>query len=211
MRTLRTLGHLYAHPLMGPLLGATALALSSAAFAAPSPTLISPTVAPIVAPLSEAEADAALSAARSSYSNYFTAPAEALPPVATPSVGVTSGPDGALTDTRFELAGGVAGGPANVALEDVQVVIDVENASLQNVLNDIVRQAAANTGPWQVKWRLKPENMGLLTERVNLTAEAPFGQFIDLLTERVRNLSGTNLYVTSFPRSRVLLVADTYY
>ncbi len=106
----------------------------------------------------------------------------------------------------------VAGGlPRNVALEDIRIVMDVDNVTLREVMQRIVQQAAAYSGPWTVKWRLRPENMQLLEERVNLTAEADFGEFTSLLAERVKNMTGTQLYVTAFAGSRVLLVADTYY
>lgn len=105
----------------------------------------------------------------------------------------------------------IAGGehPANVPLEEVRIVIDVEGVTLRDVVAKIVAQAAPYTGPWTVKWRLKPENMPLLDERVNLTAEAKFGDFVNLLSERVRNMTGTSLFVTTFTDARVMIVADT--
>lgn len=99
----------------------------------------------------------------------------------------------------------------NVRLEDVRLVLDVEDVTLRDVVTRIVGQAAKYTGTWAVKWRLKPENAALLDERVNLTAEAPFGEFCALLTERVKNMTGTQLYVTAFNGSRIILVTDTYY
>lgn len=154
---------------------------------------------------SEAEAGAALQHAQEGYKNYRSI---GTPPETDPyMVGVTSGPSGSLTPTRFELKGP----PANVNIEAVNIVVDVENTTLANIMQAIVEQAAAHTGPWTVKWRLKPENAAIADERVNLTAEAPFGQFVDLLTERVRNMTGTNLFVTSFPQARIIMVSDTYY
>jgi putative SOS response-associated peptidase YedK len=106
----------------------------------------------------------------------------------------------------------IAGGRAqNIALENIRIVMDVDNVTLREVMQKIVQQAAAYTGPWTVKWRLRPENMDLMTERVNLTTEANFGDFCSLLTERVKNMTGTQLFVTAFASSRVLLVADTFY
>lgn len=99
--------------------------------------------------------------------------------------------------------------PANVKLEDVRIVIDVEGVTLREVIGKIVSQAAPYTGPWTVKWRMKPENMDLLDERVNLTAEAKFGDFVNLLSERVRNMTGTTLFVTTFNDARVMIIADT--
>lgn len=113
--------------------------------------------------------------------------------------------DGSVSDA-------VAGGqPENVALEDIRVVMDLENVTLREVMVAIAKQAAVYTGPWTVKWRLKPENTSLMDLRVNLTVEAPFGQFCALLTERVKNMTGTQLFVTAFESSRILLVTDTYY
>ena len=101
--------------------------------------------------------------------------------------------------------------PANVALEDVRLVLDVNEASLRQVMLEIVQQMTAYTGPWTVKWRLKPENMSLLDERVNLTVESNFGEFCNLLTERVKNMTGVQLFVTAFTGARVILITDTYY
>lgn len=110
--------------------------------------------------------------------------------------------------TEDKIAGGK---PQNVSLEQIRIVMDVDNVTLREVMQKITEQAATYTGPWTVKWRLRPENQGLLEERVNLTAEAEFGEFSTLLTERVKNMTGTQLFVTAFAASRVLLVADTYY
>jgi hypothetical protein len=158
---------------------------------------------------SNAEAEANFNAARGSYSNYYVAPL--LPPdMQNEAASVVSGPAGSLQGQYFGLIS-TTNLPANTNLEFVNVVVDVEAATLEQIMQSIVKQAAAYTGPWTVKWRLKPENTELMAEKVNLTAEAPFGRFIDLLTERVRNMSGVNLFVTSFPQARVILVADTYY
>jgi hypothetical protein len=100
---------------------------------------------------------------------------------------------------------------SNVAMEDIQLVMDVDNITLREVMANVVKQAAAYTGPWTVKWRLAPENSFLLDERVNLTVEARFGDFCDLLTEKVKNLTGVQLFVTAFPAARIILVTDTYY
>ena len=149
----------------------------------------------VVAPTA-AEAEAAFQAAREGYMAIATgSPDQTVGPISTTVV----------EDT-------VAGGNTqNIALEDIRIVLDVDNASLREIMAKIVQQAAAYTGPWTVKWRLSPENSSLLDEKVNLTAEAGFDEFCSLLTERVKNMSGIQLYVTAFAGTRVLLVADTYY
>lgn len=145
-----------------------------------------------------AEAEAAFQAARQAY----RAVAEGAPSV------VPGELEQVVTPTTTFVPGGR---PENTPLENIVLVLDVENATLRQVVQEVVTQAAHYSGPWRVKWRLKPENMGLLDEKVNLTAEAPFGEFFGLLTERVKNLTGTQLFVTVFGGARVILVADTYY
>lgn len=152
-----------------------------------------------VAP-TDAEAAAAYQAARQAYISESIAATSA-----TVAAGATSSTQ-APTDV---LAGGKM--MQNIALEDVRLVLDVDNVSLREIMAEVVRQAAAYTGTWTVKWRLKSENMGLLDERVNLTAEAPFGAFCQLLTEKIKNMTGTQLFITAFAGARVIMVTDTYY
>jgi len=109
------------------------------------------------------------------------------------------------------VAGGGQLSNRHVKLEDIRLVMDVEDMSLKDVLRQVVGQAASYTGPWTVKWRLQPENRDIVDERVNLTAQAQFGEFCNLLTERVKNMTGTQLFVTAFESSRVILVTDSYY
>lgn len=126
--------------------------------------------------------------------------------------GSTDTKPGDVVQGNIGVEDSIAGGQAkNIALEDIKIVLDVENVTLREVMTQIVTQAATYTGPWTVKWRLRPENMDLLEERVNLTAEANFGDFCSLLVERVKNMTGTQLFVTAFAGSRMLLVTDTFY
>lgn len=150
----------------------------------------------VAAAPTQAQADAAFAAARKS----FMAVAE----------GTSSEKAGDVEDVvPTDRVSGK--GNDKVALEDIKLVLDVEDVTLREVVTRIVAQAAKYTGPWTVKWRLKPENMDLMDERVNLTVEAPFGEFCKLLTERVKNMTGTQLYVTAFKGAREILVTDTYY
>jgi hypothetical protein len=157
---------------------------------------------------SDAEAEAAYRAAQQAFqaSRQHTADPSATMPVP-PEVVVFSDPHRHLDRTL------VAGTdrPHNASIENIRVVMDVENTSLREIVNDVVKQAARFTGPWQVKWRLKPEDQSVMDERVNLTAEAPFGEFVNLLTERVKNMTGVQLFVTTFNEARIIMVADTYY
>ncbi len=187
MNGFKTFGRLLAY---SPLLLAAAAAWAQQDVTAGTNT--------IVAAPTAAEAEAAFRSAR-----------EGLLAVASGSADVSVS---AITTSATTVEDRVAGGePRNVSLEKIQVVLDVTDVTLRDVMTQIVQQAATYTGPWTVKWRLSPENAGVMTERVNLTAEADFGAFCDLLVERVKNMTGTQLFVTAFAGTRVLLVTDTYY
>lgn len=98
----------------------------------------------------------------------------------------------------------------NVALGNIHVTVDVEDVTLRDVVNEIVSQAAQHSGAWTVKWRLKPENAAIPDEKVNLTAESNFDDFVARLTERVRNMTGVGLYVTAYEGARVILITDSF-
>ena len=117
--------------------------------------------------------------------------------------------DESISPTTQMIPGGRA--DKDLELERINLMVDVENATLRAVVADVVKQAAQHTGPWTVKWRLNNDNANLMDERVNLTAEAPLGEFFALLAEKVKNLTGTQLFVTVFSGTRVILITDTYY
>lgn len=96
------------------------------------------------------------------------------------------------------------------SLADIGLAIDVENTSLETVINNIVADAAVKTGPWSVKWRLKPENEFIKAQKVNLVAEVSFDSFVNLLSERIKNMTGVQLFVTVFNGARVIIISDTY-
>lgn len=99
----------------------------------------------------------------------------------------------------------------NMALKNVKLAVDADNITLKQILQNIIAQAEPYTGPWEVKWRLKPENQSLLNQKVNLIAEGTFNDFVFHLTDRVRNMTGTQIFVTHFDAARVIIVSDTYY
>lgn len=97
-----------------------------------------------------------------------------------------------------------------VALNELRVSIDVENVPLENVVKMIVEQAEASTGPWGVKWRLADDNRKLMNERVNLTAETNFEEFMTYMVDRINNMTGVRLFVRVFDDARLILITDTY-
>ncbi len=97
-----------------------------------------------------------------------------------------------------------------VEIEDVQVFVDRENIKISEAVEEIVKKVSAHAGPWQVKWRLTPENMSIKDQRVNITAEASFMEFMDYLRERIMNMTGTQLFIKKFETSRVIVISDVY-
>lgn len=98
-----------------------------------------------------------------------------------------------------------------VPLGDIRLAVDMSNQTLLQIIDEIVAQASVHTGAWHVKWRLRKEHEFLLNEKVNLTAESSFREFIDHLVDRVNNMTGIHLFVTIFETSRVIVISDTYY
>lgn len=95
-------------------------------------------------------------------------------------------------------------------LGKLHVNVSFENAALQDILRYVLAQASDKVGPWEIEWRLKEENRRLLNERVNLTAEATFDDFMSYLVDRVNNMTGTQLFVRVFKVSRVIVISDTF-
>lgn len=96
-------------------------------------------------------------------------------------------------------------------LGDIRVAVNIENATLKQIMEDIVAQAENKTGPWDIAWRLKSENRYLLEDKVNITAESNFDDFVAYMVDRVNNMSGVQLFVKVFNMSRVIVISDTYY
>lgn len=98
----------------------------------------------------------------------------------------------------------------HLPLGKLRVNVSFENAALQDILRYVLAQASDKVGPWEIEWRLKEENRRLLNERVNLTAEATFDDFMSYLVDRVNNMTGTQLFVRVFKVSRVIVISDTF-
>lgn len=101
-------------------------------------------------------------------------------------------------------------GSTYLPLRDIALAVDVQNTTLDSLVKQIVTMAEKRSGPWQVSWRLKPENRYILEEKVNVTAETSFGDFMDFLVERVNNMTGVQLNVRVFNVSRIIVISDSY-
>ncbi|MDD9912036.1 MAG: hypothetical protein OXQ96_03175 [Alphaproteobacteria bacterium] len=100
---------------------------------------------------------------------------------------------------------------AETHLSDVQIMIDMEDVTLKEAIHKVVNRVGSVTGPWELKWRLAPENEYVVEERVNLIAELDFGDFISYMIDRVRNMTGIKLFISVFEGARIIVISDTYY
>lgn len=96
-------------------------------------------------------------------------------------------------------------------IEDIVVAVNLENQTLQQVVRHIIEEARDEAGEWDVKWRISAENNYILNERVNLIAETNLSEFMSYLVDRVNNMTGIQLFVTVFDKSRIIVISDTYY
>ena len=90
-------------------------------------------------------------------------------------------------------------------------MLNLENKTLEQVVGHIVEEARDEAGEWEVKWRVSAENNYILNERVNLIAETSLSEFMSYLVDRVNNMTGIQLFVTVFDKSRIIVISDTYY
>jgi len=93
-------------------------------------------------------------------------------------------------------------------LRDYKVVVHEDGQTLPQILDKIITRAEPFTGPWQVRWKLKPDNQDLLTEKFSLDVETTFGEFASYLAQYLLNDRGVKLSFALFDRERVVLVSD---
>lgn len=93
-------------------------------------------------------------------------------------------------------------------LRDYKVVVHEDGQTLPQMLEKIITRAEPFTGPWEVRWKLKPENQDLLTEKFSLDAETTFAEFVSYLAQYLLNDRGVKLSFALFDRERVVLVSD---
>lgn len=96
-----------------------------------------------------------------------------------------------------------------VALEDSPIALHVENEKFEDLILRALNNAAINSGPWNLKWKLKRENENLLYTKFSLDAEVKFGEFLNNVKSYVINYNGVRLYFRVFKEKRVLIVSDS--
>lgn len=100
---------------------------------------------------------------------------------------------------------------SDVELGEVPLHVHFENKPLKVVMEDVIQAVSTRTGAWDLRWRLSPDNQFIKNERVNLIAEADFETFTSFVADRIKNMTGIQLYVNVFNGSRIIAITDTYY
>lgn len=96
-----------------------------------------------------------------------------------------------------------------ILLEQREVLIDMENVSLKQIVQEALNQVSHGE-KWTIRWRLKDENKYLLTERINLTAEVSFDQFIGNMLNTITNITGIRLSTKVFNKNRIIIITDSF-
>lgn len=96
-----------------------------------------------------------------------------------------------------------------ILLEERNVLIDMQNATLKQIVQEALNQVS-NGEVWTIRWRLKDENKYILTERLNLTAEVSFEQFISNMLQTIKNITGIHLTTKVFNKNRIIIVTDSF-
>lgn len=93
-------------------------------------------------------------------------------------------------------------------LRQYRVAVHTDNLTLPDMLDSILKQATPYTGPWQVRWKLTPDNQDLLKETFSLDAETTFEEFINYLAQYIMNDRGVKLGFALFDQERLIVVSD---
>ena len=93
-------------------------------------------------------------------------------------------------------------------LRDYRVVVHEDGRRFQDLMEDIIRKAEPYTGPWQIRWKINPENADVLNERFSLDAETRFETFINYLAQYMVNDRGLQLTFSLFDSERVMVISD---
>lgn len=95
-----------------------------------------------------------------------------------------------------------------VDLRKYRVVVHEDGKTLQQLVGDVVSRAEPYTGPWEIKWKVRPENKDILSEKFSLDAETTFEEFVNYLANYMVNERGIKLSFSLFDTERVLVISD---
>lgn len=95
-----------------------------------------------------------------------------------------------------------------VDIKDVRVVMHADNRTIEQLMNDVLAQVRPHTGPWQLQWRLKKDNLDILDEPFSLNTETTFGELVNYLSDFMINYRGIRLKFEMFNAERILVITD---
>ena len=97
-----------------------------------------------------------------------------------------------------------------VALPDVKLRLAYQNMTIEEIMQEVVKEVNRQSGSWKLQWRLTEQNRKLIEQKVNINAESKFDEFLAHLIAKVNNLTGVRLFVKVFEVSRIIIIADTF-
>jgi hypothetical protein len=95
-----------------------------------------------------------------------------------------------------------------IDLRKYRVVVHEDAATLESLMSRLMAEAVPYTGPWQIKWKLRPENADLMKETFSLDAETTFEEFVTYLSQYVHNARGVKLGFNLFDAEHILVISD---
>lgn len=93
-------------------------------------------------------------------------------------------------------------------IRQYKVIVHEDNQTLESLLAKVLKNAEPFTGPWQVRWKVSPENSSVMQEKFSLDAETTFEEFVSYLAQYVLNDRGVKLTFSLFDNERIIVVSD---
>lgn len=103
---------------------------------------------------------------------------------------------------------GAAGRRPRLDLRKYRVVMHADDLTLQQMMEQVINQAAPFTGRWTVKWKVSGENTDILAERFSLDAETTFDNFVNYLSQYMVNERGVKMSFSLFDTERIIVISD---
>lgn len=95
-----------------------------------------------------------------------------------------------------------------VDIKNVRVIMHADNRNLDQLMTDLLAQVRPYSGPWQLQWRLKKDNLDLLDDPFSLNTETTFGELVNYLSDFMVNYRGIRLKFEMYNAERILVITD---
>lgn len=96
----------------------------------------------------------------------------------------------------------------SVDMETLSVHLQEEDQPLKEVFESVFDDLADRAGPWQVVWKLKPENQAIAEEKWTVIADAPFNQFLSYVAKKVKAEKNVALTFQRFDATHTFVISD---